>query len=232
MISIRWTPTQKRRLEIGKRLNKHTSRLSGFTLLEVMIALLLVALLMSVAIPTFNSYSGVNLRKSASQLQGVVQDVYNRSALSGETHRLVFDLDKQTFWVEFTPQQFLLPAEKQDQQQLKEAEQKAEEQEKRQKEQKENALLPGTPKRVRFTAIADKLGSPKHFEKGVRIVKVWADHLQEWIAAGQATVTFFPDGYVQKAFVMLEGTAGQLTVVFEPLTGETRIETKEPSIDK
>ena len=184
---------------------------------------------MSVAIPMFNSYSGVNLRKSASQLQGLVQDVYNRSALSGQTHRLVLDLDKQTFWVEFTPQQFLLPSQRQDQQQLKEAEQKADEQEKKQNEEE---LLPGAPKRVRFTAIADKLGSPKHFEKGVRIVKVWADHLDEWVATGVATITFFPDGYVQKAFVMLEGSAGQLTVVFEPLTGETRMETQEPSIEK
>lgn len=196
-----------------------------------MIALLLVVLLMSVAIPTFNSYSGVNLRKSASRLQGVVQDVYNRAALSGHTHRLVFDLDKQTFHVEFTPQEFLLPKERQDQQQLKEAEQKAEEQEKK---QQESAALPGQVKRIRFTPIADKLGTPKRLDKDVRIVKVWADHLEEWLATGQVTVTFFPDGYVQQAFVMLEGStaASQLTVVFEPLTGETRVETKEPSIDK
>ena len=203
----------------------------GFTLLEVMIALLLVALLMSVAIPTFNSYSGVNLRKSASQLQGIVQDVYNRAALSGQTHRLVFDLDKQNFWVEFTPQQFLLPQERQDQQQRKEAEQKAAEQEEK-RQQEKNQLPSGQTGPVRFTPIADKLGTPRKFEPGVRIVKVWADHLEDWVATGNVTITFFADGYVQKAFVVLEGTTGAITVISEPLTGETQVETQEPTIEK
>ncbi len=85
----------------------------GFSLLEIIVALLLFAIVAALAIPSLRSAMGADLRSSVSRLQGVVQDVYNRAALSDQTHRLVIDLDKQQYWVESTKQQWLLPKERQ-----------------------------------------------------------------------------------------------------------------------
>ena len=81
-----------------KQNKKHPQKpsLVGFSLLEIMVALILLLLLVSIAVPALNSLFGLNVKRSATQLQGIIRDVYMKAALSGNTMRLVFDFKKNS----------------------------------------------------------------------------------------------------------------------------------------
>src|SRR5688572_14124898 len=84
----------------------------GFTLIELSVALLLVGLLIGLALPAVGSVTAAGLRQSAGQIAGISREAYARAAISGKPHRLVMDLDEQTFWLEAANEHFVLEAEK------------------------------------------------------------------------------------------------------------------------
>ncbi|MEM7494900.1 MAG: prepilin-type N-terminal cleavage/methylation domain-containing protein [Myxococcota bacterium] len=248
----------------------------GFSLLEVAAALLLFAIVAALAIPSLRSVTGADLRASVSQLQGVVQDVYNRAALSDRVHRLVIDLDKQQYWVESTKEQWLLPKERQDpleaarrfarqlgggnggpsagnqQNKFGEKRNRAKREENAPRSAAASVVTKmvgqigelfgggssgsaqedgsGERGRTRFTPIADQLGQKTQLRPPVRIQKVWADHLSNWVETGSVGITFFPGGYTQEAFLVLGVEKRQLALMIEPLTGESAVRDKEPEI--
>src|SRR5688572_21841897 len=90
--------------------HRHTSR--GFTLIEVSVALLVAGLLLAIALPAVQSVTATQLRKSAGQISGMAREAYARAAISGKPHRVVLDLDENTFWMEMASGAFVLSVEK------------------------------------------------------------------------------------------------------------------------
>ena len=80
----------------------------GFTVLELGIALVLLGLILGVSIPAVNSLSGAELKKQVGMFQGLIREAYARAALSGTPHRLVFEMDRNVYWVEETQEKVLL----------------------------------------------------------------------------------------------------------------------------
>lgn len=78
-------------------------RRSGFTLIEVTIALAILALAVAVVVPAVSNLSRAELRQTAGRLAGTIRATYDSAALSGETHRLVFDFESSMITVEATP---------------------------------------------------------------------------------------------------------------------------------
>src|ERR1043166_7657921 len=75
----------------------------GFTLLEVMIALVLIGLLIAVAVPAMGALSGAQLKETSGLITGAIRDTYARTALAGKSTRLVMDFDKDAWWIEQAP---------------------------------------------------------------------------------------------------------------------------------
>ena len=65
-------------------------------------ALVLFSLLLATAIPSISALTGAELRSTMSKLQGLTRDTYARTALTGNSHRIVLDLEGNAFWVEAT----------------------------------------------------------------------------------------------------------------------------------
>src|SRR5712664_5005318 len=75
-------------------------RARGMTLLEIGIALAIVAGLIALAVPSISSVARVQLRQRTGQLAGGIRSLYGASAVAGRSCRLVMDLDASAYWSE------------------------------------------------------------------------------------------------------------------------------------
>lgn len=69
----------------------------GFTLVELAIVVLLIALFSALTVPMVTGVGENRLDSSARRLAGTVKYLYNEAALNGREYRLVFDIDKGTY---------------------------------------------------------------------------------------------------------------------------------------
>lgn len=208
----------------------------GFTLLEVGIAIFLLALFLGVVAPGFGALSGAEMKKTTGQLAGLMRDTYSRAALSGRSFRVVLDLEEQTFHVEESEGTARLTRERQ----ALDREGKAilDKLDERVEQAKEGSSWEDVEK-VRllsgpaFKAVDGEDGQPKKLPADVRIKSAWAEHLEKEARGGVVAVHFFPGGYAEQAIVTLtDDDDGERTmsVVLHPLTGEVEVVNEEPRI--
>jgi len=196
----------------------------GFSLLEILVALLLIALFLAITIPSFRSLTRVQLKEAANQMVGLIRETYHKAVLSNQAHRIVYDFDKSEYWVEVSNEEVHLP-------------------------QVEDNFEGGklnifgeeeTPKKYakppEFIPLKeDDLGEKHKLPNHIRFYGFWADNMEERVREGQMALYFFPGGYTQRAQLTLsDGEDGKnvLTLITEPLTGEVVIENVEPEIEK
>jgi len=212
---------------------------AGFTIIEVGIALVLLGLLLGMALPAVNSLSGAYMKQTTGQLQGVFRDTYAKTALSGHSHRVVFDIEGSSWWIERTQGGVVMKREKftldpDGFAQLAPLDERTEGITTDTDDIKEQTKLklyepPG------WTPIDGVFGKPQKLHPDVRFHQVWVEHLDEAAQKGQVAVHFFPGGYVEEAHVTVtDDDMGEdsFTVVTFPLTGETRVEDEIPPIPR
>lgn len=71
------------------------SRSAGFTLIELTVVLVLLALFSALALPMLTGFGEDHLALTSRRLAGTVQYLFNESALSRRPYELSFDLDHQ-----------------------------------------------------------------------------------------------------------------------------------------
>jgi prepilin-type N-terminal cleavage/methylation domain-containing protein len=76
------------------------SRERGFTLIELSIVILILAIVARFAIPKIRSITGAELGATTRRLAQTTHYLYEEAALSGATYTLYLDLDRQEYWVE------------------------------------------------------------------------------------------------------------------------------------
>ena len=70
---------------------------AGFTLIEVAVVVLLIALFAGLTVPMLTGVGQDGMDASARRIAGTVRYLYNEAALTGLQYRLTFDLDDGTF---------------------------------------------------------------------------------------------------------------------------------------
>ncbi|WP_432821141.1 prepilin-type N-terminal cleavage/methylation domain-containing protein [Trichloromonas sp.] len=73
------------------------NRQTGFTLLELAVVVLLIALFTGLSIPLLGRLGVSGLDNSARRLAGTVKYLFNEAALSGRPYRLTYDLSKGSY---------------------------------------------------------------------------------------------------------------------------------------
>jgi len=71
----------------------------GFTLIELSIVILIIAVVTRFAVPKLRSITGAELGASTRRIANVSRYLYEESALRGTVLTLYFDLDRQQYWV-------------------------------------------------------------------------------------------------------------------------------------
>ncbi len=73
---------------------------SGFTLVELAVVTLLIALFAGLTLPLLSGGGHRALRSTGRRISGMTRWCYNEAALTGLEHRLVFDLQRQVFFAQ------------------------------------------------------------------------------------------------------------------------------------
>jgi len=74
---------------------------AGFTLIEIMAVMLLIALLATFLLPDFGILSRVKLRHEAETLGATLELARARAVMTGKPHRMVLDLDARRYHLEW-----------------------------------------------------------------------------------------------------------------------------------
>jgi prepilin-type N-terminal cleavage/methylation domain-containing protein len=75
---------------------------AGFTLIELSIVVLIIAIVARIAIPRIRSVTGAELTATTRRLANTTRYLYEEAALRGTVLALYFDLDRQEYWVAHT----------------------------------------------------------------------------------------------------------------------------------
>lgn len=206
-----------------QRLTTH-SFIRGFTLLELMVVLILIAALTMVAIPTIRALTDVNLKSEITKLSGLSMETYGRASISGKTHRVVFDLDNNKYWVEEkTDGVFEISPELGYDEQLKNL------QAQRKKDREEGDELEFMPE---FKPIDGPLGKEVVLEKNILIYGAWTEQMDNIARSGRVYIYYFSGGFTQVSFVSLaiKGSEDRsiMYLSLSPLTGAVTIDYNEP----
>ncbi len=197
----------------------------GFSLLELMVVIVLIGFMIGIAVLSLRNLSGLDLKNEITRIAGLSSEVYDLAAISGKTHRVVFDLENSSYWVEekvgdageIKPElgyDDLIKA--------------------RLLEQKEdvgsgNEFLP------EFKIVSGPLGEKYELPKDVAIYGAWTEHMAEVARTGLVSIYFFSGGYTEVAFVSLAIKGNEeksaIYLSLSPLTGAVKIELGEPDIN-
>lgn len=73
---------------------------AGFTLMEIIVAMVLMVALISIAAPYVNSALGVQVKGSARELAGTLRFLYDEAGIRNTNFRVVFNLDRHGYKIE------------------------------------------------------------------------------------------------------------------------------------
>jgi general secretion pathway protein H len=207
----------------------------GFTLIEMMIALVIVALMTVVTVSGLRSFAKSDLRSTATRMAGSIRYLFDRASTTGHVHRLVLDFDNGKYWAEVSNDDFILAAGKETEvSRKKEAEKIAKEEEvKREAAEKGSSgsqipsrylPKPFTPKRAKFDAFRETAVKPITLKSGVVLADVYTPRLIKPLDAGKGYIYFFPMGMTEAAVIHLsDGKEAFYSLIVHPLTGRVSV---------
>lgn len=206
----------------------------GMTLIEIGIALAIVALMAFVAVPSIEAYAGVRAREEAGRVAGAVRYMYGVSALSGKVCRIVFDMDERSWWTECTEGRFTVEREKERSRGGGRLEDKKEKGKLKEAEPKDEgeAMRQRVEKKAEFSQFESEDIPRRKLPDGANLA-VWTGHQREKYTKGQAFLYFFPQGNTERAHIYVSSDHGDVyTLVVSALNGRVRVEDRELDVPR
>ena len=183
------------------------NRSSGFSLIEILVTLAIIALVSALVIPNTTSVFRASLDSYARKAVNQFREARDFAILMNRVVKIQFDLDKQNYWVEDAPADFLLPKKRENDDELSDEEKK--------KDQKKNQAF-----RMTTTITKKKLNIPS----GLRIHAVISPRSKKILTEGMADIVYFPHGSAEAAVIHLEDMEGnKRSLIVHPITGKTRL---------
>ncbi|HEU5059023.1 MAG TPA: hypothetical protein VFU21_20965 [Kofleriaceae bacterium] len=243
-------------------------------MLELLVVLGVVGMAMFLGFYVVSSVTKSALRNDTVEVAAALKSAHNLAAQSGMHHRVVFDLDKQTYRVEVCPDPIQLrrgdEEEKIDTEELEKLKEQpnplqaassmgigpglgglgsategVSEAESPEAALKAAAALKGMRVGAARCGLAPVTGGDQlnakdpqqpnvhqldGSSKGIKLRRVYVQHLREDVSSGEVSVNFFPLGHAEKALLELGDDEGsQYTVLVHGLTG--RIEVRDGPVD-
>jgi len=212
------------------------------TLIELSIALAIVAILFSAVVITIGALTGTKAKSSAAELAGVIRSLYDSAGLRGKTCRLVFQLptarqdEPVRYWAEcaagnVTTSRGRDDLLQQDRQRLAElasrpqASQAPETRPPSSSTYQPNLqdLMAQERDRVeaaaRFSVYTAPEITPRQLPSSVKL-SVWTKHQRQAVSSGIAYLYFFPQGFTEKALIFVGQGNNVWTISVQPLTGK------------
>jgi general secretion pathway protein H len=194
----------------------HTHRRAqrGFTLVELLIVVSVIALLAGLAAPALGSLTGADARKAAGELAGAMRALFDTAALRHQTCRIALDLDARAWWAECAEGASAVARDERDQQYDEDLARRFPDEH----DPAARRLLAQT----KFGAFSDRLVQRRDLPGRTKFGKVVVEGRRE-AETGTSYVYFFAGGQAQRAFVPVVDGSNLYTIVVEPFTGRARV---------
>jgi general secretion pathway protein H len=215
---------QPARLAVGRRGQR------GFTLVEVVIAVALIALLSGSLLFGRNVLVGSRLRSAATLIMTSTRFGLTRANATGRPTRLVLDFDKKQVSIEEASNSLMLRDKGKEANAGAEPASSAEIKARAEADriiEGPHAPRPSFSKLSDVTGAVEGLTTGRALGDGVELVLVQTEHDQEPLREGRAYIYFWPGGTTERAVVQLRKAGDKesaLSVVLSPLTGRAQIE--------
>ncbi len=181
----------------------------GFTLIELLVVIALGALITTVALPSISNYFKLSLNTVAREIGSTVKEAYNSTALTGKVHRLVYDLNENTYWAEEGPATLLLDTA-----------------ETREKEERKKKFAKDSEKEPPSQFSLDKTITRKKrsLPTGVSFEEILTEQSKEALKQGQVYTHFFPHGLTEQTILHIKDSSNhKISLVLTPIIGRTLI---------
>ncbi|NOK04746.1 prepilin-type N-terminal cleavage/methylation domain-containing protein [Myxococcus xanthus] len=235
---------------MGGAMTKRSHRAQrGLTLIEISIAIIIVAMLFSAAVMGIGSITGAKAKGSAGELAGLIRSLYDSAALRGQTCRLVFEIpdpksEQATRYHAECAEGAVTTARDRDETLRTENSERERAARNRGsgsgRDERRNylsggsgtnapsaqELLEGEKLRVenaaRFSSYTSEEVPARELPADVK-VSVWTRNQRQPVENGVAYLYFFPQGYTEKAYVYVQQGDNVWTLDVSPLTGKVQI---------
>lgn len=192
---------------------KNTNLQKGFTLLEVLLVVALMAALASAVLPDTGSIMRVGVQSSVRRFAALVRFGYDQAILTGKVHRIILDLDDPQSWYIEAGDPGALPIDVTRQGLLSEG----------MRENDRVVVEPGF-KKLEGTKL-------EKIPTGVRILDVESWRIGRSPASkGKVSIYMFPGGFVDNAKVTLAEAGKEdlqkFKIEVQGLTGRIKVETE------
>jgi general secretion pathway protein H len=210
----------------------------GFTLIEMMIVLVLVALMTVISVTGLRSFAKSDLRSTATRMSGSIRYLFDRASTTGKVHRLVLDFEDGKYWAEMSDDPFIFAAGKETEEtRKKEAEKIAKEEEAKREAAEKEAFFgssqipsrympkPFTAKRAKFGTFRETTVKPVTLKSNVVMADIYTPRLTKPLDAGRGYLYFFPLGLTEAAIIHLTDRKGETvySLIVHPLTGRVTV---------
>jgi len=222
---------------------RNNNRNQGFTLFELMVAIAVVALMVGIVATQTSDWFDANLKKTTNRLSSTIRYLHDKASTENLYIRLIFDFDKNSYWVEATTEQFLLSTKEMREAEAVELEEEAEEGPEEEimevtEEGEDGEPVPVTlVKKYRtpeFGAVDEFLLKPVQIPDGVFLKDVYTSHDDGPINGGQVAIHFFPNGYIEPSIINLrdEDDEVNFSIEINPIIGSTTLRDEYKSMEK
>lgn len=183
----------------------------AFTLVEMMIVLGIIGGVMAFGVAVIGGGSAGRIKEASSQILRLVKYAYNQAAFTGSYYRIVFDLEEQTFFAEYSDEPFYVVKEGDEKEAIR-----LKNEERQHEESVTVAQMLGN-----FAEAEDDLLQIYKLPENIKISDVYVMHQSEAVSEGRAYLYFFPRGMTEFSVIHLSDAAEKkfLTLVVNPLTG-------------
>jgi general secretion pathway protein H len=219
-------------------------RRSGFSLIEVLVAIAIMGLMLGGAVYGFRAVARSELRSSASKLAAGIRYCFDRSITTGSYYRIVLDLDGNKYWAERSDDRMYLQRDKEAAPGQGKAYDRDAEERRRDEEEKRAAELlssknalgqtlepPPKPRRARFQTFKDA-SLPQVTLKKPRLFDVYTPRQREAYTSGRAYLYFFPDGHTERSLIHLQEGDAWYSLLVSPLTGRVEVKSGKAEIPR
>lgn len=180
-------------------------------MIELLVVVALIAVISLLVIPGISSYFRLSMNSAIRQMATTIREAYHSTSVTGNIHRVVYDLAKNEFWVESGPPTVLLDTSE------------TLEKEKNRSRWKTSSEEENTQKsefQMDETITKDRIKLPD----GVEFTDIMSGPLTEPITEGRAYTHFFPHGLSEQTVIHLTDTSEhKVSLIISPTLGKTRL---------
>jgi len=196
----------------------------GYTLIELMIVIAIVAIIAAASLPAFDSVTGANARAAAGELAASSRYLFDTATLRHQACRIAMDLETRSWWAECAQDR---PPPGSDGAAADEEPGLADRFPDERDADRRRLLA-----RAKFGQFSDRLARKRSLPGSVRFSEVWTEHQREPFDKGMAYVYFFPQGRTEEARVPVRDGDTVYSAVLQPFTGRARVVTGMPEVPR